>query len=64
MPYPIEDKLVVGVASYALFDLKVEDAIFREKGLKAYNAHQNRNRQNPYKPETINALQKDKKAGA
>jgi 5'-nucleotidase len=49
MPYPIEDKLVIGVASNALFDLKFEDAVFREKGLKAYNEHQNQNRQNPLK---------------
>ncbi len=40
MPYPIDRKLVVGISSNALFDLKKEDKIFREEGLQAYKEHQ------------------------
>ncbi len=40
MPYPIERKLVVGVSSNALFDLRQEDRIFREEGVEAYSAYQ------------------------
>lgn len=41
MPYPIDRKLVVGVATSALFDLKDEDEIFRNSGIDAYTQHQN-----------------------
>ncbi|UOO37440.1 5'-nucleotidase [Oscillospiraceae bacterium CM] len=44
MPYPIEKKLVVGVSSNALFDLQVEDEIYKEQGLKAYKEYQTDNR--------------------
>lgn len=40
MPYPIEEKLVVAVASSALFDLSESDAVFCNEGLVAYRAHQ------------------------
>jgi len=40
MPYPIQEKLVIAVASSALFDLRDSDAVFREKGTEAYRAHQ------------------------
>jgi 5'-nucleotidase len=43
MPFPIESKLVVGVASSALFDLRESDEIFREKGEAEYRAYQRRN---------------------
>ncbi|MGC8120567.1 5'-nucleotidase [Marinobacter sp. VGCF2001] len=36
MPYPIEDKLVIAVASSALFDLSNSDHVFRTQGEKAY----------------------------
>lgn len=40
MPFPIEDKLVVAIASSALFDLSDSDRIYREKGTEAYRAYQ------------------------
>lgn len=40
MAYPIERKLVIAVASSALFDLRASDQVFREQGPKAYRAHQ------------------------
>lgn len=36
MAYPIEKKLVVGISSNALFDLRKEDEIFEKEGLDAY----------------------------
>ena len=40
MAYQIEDKLVIGVASSALFELDEADEIFRRDGLAAYRAYQ------------------------
>jgi len=40
MAYPIEEKLVIAVASSALFALDEADAVFREKGVRAYRAYQ------------------------
>lgn len=40
MPYPIEKKLVVGVSSNALFDLRFEDELFKKDGLGAYRKYQ------------------------
>lgn len=40
MPYPIEDKLVIAVASSALFDLSDSDHVFRTQGEKAYRKYQ------------------------
>ncbi|OAJ60566.1 5'-nucleotidase [Paraburkholderia ginsengiterrae] len=40
MAYPIERKLVVGVASSALFDLTESDEIYRSKGIDEYRDHQ------------------------
>lgn len=40
MPYPIEQKLVIAVASSALFDLAESDRVFREQGEKAYRSYQ------------------------
>ncbi|MEV6118241.1 5'-nucleotidase [Streptomyces sp. NPDC052109] len=38
--YDLADRLVVGVASSALFDLRESDAVFREQGEEAYRAYQ------------------------
>ena len=38
--FPIEDKLVIAVASSALFRLDVADEIYRSKGLSAYRKYQ------------------------
>lgn len=40
MPYELSDRLVVGVASSALFDLDESDAFFREHGELAYRKYQ------------------------
>jgi 5'-nucleotidase len=42
MAFPIEEKLVVAVASSALFDLSESDAVFVEKGAEAYREYQRR----------------------
>lgn len=48
MPYPIEQKLVVGVASSALFDLTVSDDIYKTEGVEAYRQHQEQNLDEPF----------------
>jgi len=40
MSYPIDQKLVVAVASSALFDLTDSDRVFRERGVEAYRKYQ------------------------
>ncbi|MFG3285288.1 5'-nucleotidase [Streptomyces sp. NPDC048111] len=40
MAYELEKRLVVGIASSALFDLAEADAVFREQGEEAYRAYQ------------------------
>ena len=40
MPYPIEEKLVIAVASSALFDLSESDRVFQEQGAIAYRDYQ------------------------
>lgn len=42
MAYPIEKKLVIAVASSALFDLADSDKVFRERGIDVYRRHQRR----------------------
>ncbi|MDD5051201.1 MAG: 5'-nucleotidase [Sulfuricurvum sp.] len=46
MAYPIEKKLVIAISSSALFDLSESQAIFTEKGPKAYKAFQEANLDN------------------
>lgn len=43
MAYSLEDKLVVAVASSALFDLSDSDQVFREKGEDSYREYQREN---------------------
>lgn len=40
MPVSLDNLLVVGISSRALFDLEAEEAIFRNEGLEAYRKHQ------------------------
>lgn len=40
MAFDLSTRLVVGVASSALFDLSQSDAVFRKKGVEAFRAHQ------------------------
>lgn len=40
MPYPIENKLVIAIASSALFDLSESDEVYRKEGGEAYRKYQ------------------------
>jgi 5'-nucleotidase len=40
MAFSLENLLVIGISSRALFDLEAEEAIFRTQGLAAYRQHQ------------------------
>lgn len=44
MGYPIDEKLVIGISSNALFDLKKEDEIFEREGAEAYREYQLKHR--------------------
>lgn len=61
MPLKLDDKLVIGVSSRALFDLEEENAIFEKEGLEAYSQYQIEHEKDILKPGTafplIKALQ-------
>lgn len=40
MPYSLDNLLVIGISSRALFNLEAEEAIFQDQGLDAYRQHQ------------------------
>jgi len=44
MPYELSHRLVIGVASSAVFDLSESDAVYRNDGEAAYREHQERHR--------------------
>jgi 5'-nucleotidase len=50
MPYDLSKKLVIGVASSALFDLSESDAVFRLEGVDAYRRYQEENISNTLAP--------------
>ncbi len=50
MTYPIENKVVVAIASSALFDLTESDRIFRERGVVEYRRHQREHEAEPFAP--------------
>ena len=52
MPYDLDDKLVVGITSRALFDLDDAHRIFDEQGLEAYRAYQMKRETEPLRPGT------------
>ena len=62
MALNLDDKLVIGVSSRALFDLESENIIFEEDGLEAYSQYQIEHENDVLKPGTafplIKALQK------
>ena len=62
MALKLEDKLVIGVSSRALFDLEAENEIFEKQGLQAYSEYQREHEKDVLKPGTafslIKALQK------
>ncbi|OQS09960.1 5'-nucleotidase [Chromobacterium violaceum] len=43
MPFDLSDKLVIGIASSALFDLEEADSIFKTQGEEAYRIYQREN---------------------
>ncbi|AUG53167.1 5'-nucleotidase [Thalassospira marina] len=49
MSYDLKNKLVIGLSSSALFDLKDSDKIFREHGEKVYREYQRQHQENPLK---------------
>ena len=40
MSYSLEERLVIGISSRALFDLEEENRVFEEEGLEAYSIYQ------------------------
>lgn len=48
MAYPIERKLVIGVASSALFNLEESHDIYQKEGVEAYRRHQELNINEPF----------------
>ena len=52
MPLSLDDKLVVGISSRALFDLEEENKIFEEQGLEAYSSYQLEHENDILKPGT------------
>jgi len=58
MPLDLNDKLVVGVSSRALFDLEEENEIFEKEGLEAYSKYQIEHEKDILKPGTAFPLVK------
>lgn len=52
MPLKLDDKLVVGISSRALFDLEEENLIFENDGLEAYSNYQLEHENDVLKPGT------------
>ncbi len=50
MSYNLEQRLVIGVSTRALFDLQTENRIFEEKGVEAYSAYQKDHEDEVLKP--------------
>ena len=47
MPYDLSERLVIGIASSALFDLQESDAVFRSQGEEAYRSYQEEHLEHP-----------------
>ena len=58
MAHTLDDKLVVGISSRALFDLEEENRIYVEKGLEAYSQYQLEHENDILKPGTAFPLVK------
>lgn len=48
MPFPIEDKLVVGVASSAVFDMREANEVFLQNGEEGYRKYQQEHLDDPF----------------
>lgn len=58
MALNLDDKLVVGISSRALFDLEEENTIFEKRGLVAYSEYQLEHENDILKPGTAFPLVK------
>ncbi|QQK80410.1 5'-nucleotidase [Salicibibacter cibi] len=58
MPYSLEGKLVIAVASSALFDLSESDRVFREEGEDVYREYQRENEYSSLDPGVVFPLVK------
>ena len=47
MPYELDNRLVIGVASSAVFDLRESDAVFKRQGEEEYRTFQEQNLNSP-----------------
>ena len=56
MPYQLNDKLVIGISSRALFDLEYENRIYNEKGLEEYIHYEIEHEDEELKPGTAYSL--------
>jgi 5'-nucleotidase len=52
MPYSLDDKLVIGIASRALFDLDDANEVFERDGVEAYRKYQIERENETLKPGT------------
>lgn len=50
MPYDLDNRLVIGLASSALFDLEASDRVFREEGEDSYRKFQREHQDDPLEP--------------
>lgn len=50
MPYELAHRLVIGIASSALFDLTESDAVFREEGEESYRRYQEEHLEDELRP--------------
>ena len=50
MAYKLDQKMVIGISSRALFDLTIENEIFEKQGLEAYCRYQVEHESEPLKP--------------
>lgn len=55
-PYQLNDKLVAGISSRALFDMEQENEIFATQGEKAYTRYQREHENVPLAPGTTSRL--------
>ena len=58
MPFDLNDRLVVGISSRALFDLEEANRVFEEEGLEAYRVYQREHENDILKPGTAFRLVK------
>jgi 5'-nucleotidase len=47
VPYELDNRLVIGVASSAVFDLSESDTVFRSEGEEQYRKYQEKNLELP-----------------